>query len=102
MANELITEVLKAESESRKLQNKAQATVKNLTEEAQTQARLLAGATIQQAQSAANLILSEAKVQSDGIKKQAEKLAVLREKKVISQTQAHYDDAIKAIIEYIG
>ncbi len=102
MANELITEVLKAESDSRKLQNKAQATVNNLTEDAQTQARLLSGATIQQAQSAANLILSEAQVQSDGIKKQAEKLAVLREKKVISQTQMHYDDAIKAIIEYIG
>lgn len=101
MANDLISEVLKAEAQSQKTQNKAKASVEKLLQDTKTQARLLVEATIQQSQSTANLIISEAEVSSDGIKKQAEKLAVLREKKVIAGTEKKYDEAINAIINHL-
>lgn len=101
MANELITTVLKAEGESRKKQNRATASVNKLLDDTKVQARLLSEATIAQAQSAANLILSEAQVSSDGIKKQAEKLSVMREKKVIASTESQYETAIEAVINYL-
>ena len=65
------------------------------------QAEIILKSTVEQAQNQANIILSEAEYSANGIIKQAEKLAELREKKSISDTEKQYERAIKLVLEEI-
>ena len=54
---------------------------------------------LKQAENEAMLILSEAELSCEGTLSQAEKLAKLRERKVISETEKHYDECIRLIFD---
>lgn len=99
MASEMIAEILKAESLARKNEAAAEEKATEIVEEAKERARLLYDAAIEQAKSEAALSVSEAKLSGEGVLKQAEKLADLREKKVINDTEKKYDKAIELVLE---
>ena len=58
--------------------------------------------SLEQAKYDANMLIAKADEDAEGIMKQAEKLAELREKKVITENEKKYEDAIKKIIESIA
>ena len=61
----------------------------------------LESAALEQAQNEAKLVLSEAQYAADGILKQANKLAEMREKKVIAETEKRYEEAIALVIDHL-
>lgn len=101
MASEMIGEILKAESAARKAESAAQREANQIIENAKDQAEILKKAAIEQAKSEAALMLSEAALTTEGILKQANKLADLREKKVISAMEKKYDKAIELVLKNI-
>lgn len=101
MASEMIGEILKAESSARKAEAAAQMEANEIIEAAKKQAEIFKNAAAEQAKSEAALALSEAELTSEGILKQANKLADLREKKVISAMEKKYDKAIDLVLKNI-
>lgn len=101
MASEMIGEILKAESAAKKAETAARKEANLIIEAAKKQAEILYNASIEQAKSEAALSVSEAELTAEGIIKQANKLAALREKKVISAMEKKYDKAIDLVLKKI-
>ena len=101
MAVDMVKAIMKAEAQGRQLENEAKKAVDKMIADAEIQAEIIYNSSVEQAQSQANLILSDAEYSSNGIIKQAEKLAELRERKSISDTEKRYSEAIKLIFEEI-
>ena len=101
MAIEMVKTVMKAEAQGRHLENEARKNVEKLIADAEIQAEIIYNTSVEQARNQANLILSDAEYTANGIIKQAEKLAELRERKSISDTEKRYVEAIKIVLEEI-
>lgn len=99
MASELIKTVMAAEAQGRQMEEDARKKSEKMISDARIQADIIVRTTIQQAKNEAQLILSEADYSSSGAVKQAEKLAELREKKSIADTEKQYETAISMIFE---
>ncbi len=97
----MINEILRAEKRAADKEKQAEAESERIIKEAQKQADVFYNAAISQAESEAAVIVSEAKLSAEGVIKQAEGLAALREKKVINNTEKKYDDAIALVLESI-
>lgn len=98
MAAEMINTVLKAESVARMEEENAQIKADAILDSAKKRSADLYEAIVSAAQSEATLLITEAKELSDEIIKQAESIAKLRERKVISETEKKYPDMIKLIL----
>ncbi len=101
MAADMIKAVLAAESAGREMEEKALKATEKMISDARIQANIIIKTSVEQAEKEANIILSDAEYSSVGVVKQAEKLAELRERKSISDTEKLYDEAIKMIFEEI-
>lgn len=101
MAVDMVKTIMKTEAQGRLLENEAKKNVEKMIADAEIQAEIIYNTTVEQAQNQANLILSDAEYSSNGIIKQAEKLAELRERKSISDTEKKYTEAVKLIFEEI-
>lgn len=99
MAAELIKSVLAAEAKGREMEQEALKKKEKMISDAKIQGDIIIKTSLEQAKSQAKVILSEAVYQSDGQIKQAEKLAELREKKSIADTEKQYETAIQMIFE---
>ena len=101
MAAELIKSVLAAEAKGRQMEADARKKAEKMIADAKIQAEIIINTSAEQAHKQANLILSDARYQSSGQIKQAEKLAEMREKKSIADTEKQYEEAIRMIFEEI-
>lgn len=101
MASEMINEVLKGEAQVRHNLENANKQAEQIIENAKQKAKDFAFSSKKQAEATASLIVSEARLESDGIRRQALKLAELREKKVIADTEKLYPTAIKKVIDLL-
>ncbi|MGN1194588.1 MAG: hypothetical protein ACI4SB_03815 [Acutalibacteraceae bacterium] len=99
MAADMINTVLKAEAEARKQIEAAKNQADEIIKNAKQKADEIKVVTLKQAENEAVLILSESELSTEGTLSQAEKLAKLRERKVISETEKHYDECIKLILD---
>ena len=102
MAAELIKSVLAAEAKGRSMEQDANKKREKMISDARIQADIIVKTSIEQAKNEAKVIISEALYQSEGQIKQAEKLAELREKKSIADTEKQYETAIQMIFEEWG
>lgn len=103
MAAEIIKEILKTEALGKQEENKAMKKAEEIIQNAKMQADIIVKTAVEQAENEANIILSDAEYSSSGVLKQANKLAALREKKSITDTEKRYEDAIKTVFkELIG
>lgn len=101
MASEMIGEILKAESAARKNEAAAQKEADEIIDYANEQADIFFRAALETAKSEAALLVSEAEIAAQGTLKQANRLADLREKKVISKMEKKYDKAIDLVLKEI-
>ncbi len=101
MAYDMIKTVLQAESLAKQSEAQAQQRAQAMLESARETAASLEAAALEQAQNEAKLVLSEAHYTADGMLKQADKLAELREKKVIAETEKRYDEAIDLVLNHL-
>ena len=101
MASEMIGEILKAESAARKSEAAAQKEADEIIDYANEQADIFFRAALETAKSEAALLVSEAEIAAEGTLKQANRLADLREKKVISKMEKKYDKAIDLVLKEI-
>lgn len=101
MAVDMVKTVMKTEAQGRQLESEAKKTVEKMLADAEIQAEIIYKTSVEQAQNQANLILSDAEYSGSGIIKQAEKLAELRERKSITDTEKKYTEAIKLIFDEI-
>ncbi len=101
MVSEMMNEILKAEKRAAEKEAQAQKEAERILSEAKRQADIFHKAVLEQAESEAAVLISEAKLSAEGVIKQAESLAALREKKVISDTEKKYEDAIVLVLENI-
>lgn len=101
MAIDMVKTVMKAEAQGRQLENEAKRSVDKMIADAEIQAEIIYNSAVEQAKNQANLILSDAEYSATGIIKQAEKLAELRERKSISDTEKRYREAIDLIFKEI-
>ncbi len=101
MAHEMIQTVLDAEAKGKEMEAETAEKAAKLISDAEIQAGIIIKASVDQATSQAQLILSEAQYTCEGILRQAEKLAELREKKSIADTEKQYETAIGMIFEEI-
>lgn len=101
MAAEIINTVLKAESAAKKEEAKAAEQKEAIISAAKQKAQDLYDFNIKQAQSEAALAVTQAQETAQGILKQAETLAKLREKKVISETEKRYGELIKTVLDHL-
>lgn len=99
MAADMINTVLKAEAEAKKQKNDAQKQAAQIVEAAKAKAEEIETVALKQAENEAVLIISEAQLSSEGTLSQAETLAKLRERKVISETEKQYDECIKLVLD---
>lgn len=99
MAAELIKSVLAAETKGRQMEADARKKTEKMIKDAKIQADIIIKTSTEQAEKQAHLILSDARYQSSGQVKQAEKLAEMREKKSIADTEKQYETAIQMIYE---
>lgn len=102
MAAEMIKTVMLAEAQARALEAEAKKAAEKMINDAHIQAGIIIKSSVDQAESQANIILSDAEYTANGTISQAEKLAELREKKTISDTEKRYDFAINMIFEEIA
>ena len=102
MASEMIQEILKAEAAARKSESAAQDEAREIIEYANSREDALYNAALETAKSEAALFVSEAELTAEGIVKQANRLADLREKKVISEMEKKYDEAIDLVLKNIS
>ena len=101
MAAEMIKEILKTETQGRNEEAKARKKAEEIIQNAKIQSDIIIKTAVEQAENEAAIILSDAEYSSDGVIKQANKLAALREKKSIADTEKQYADAIKLIFDEI-
>lgn len=99
MAADIIKEILKAEAQAKQAEAKAEKLGEKIIQNAKIQADIIVKTAVEQAKNQANIILSDAEYSCDGVIKQANKLALMREKKSITDTEKQYEDAIKAVFE---
>lgn len=101
MAADMIKEILKSEAQGKEAEKKAVKAGEKIIQNAKIQADIIIKTAIEQAENQANIILSDAEYSSTGVIKQANKLALMREKKSIADTEKQYEDAIKLVFEEI-
>ena len=101
MASDMIKAALKAEAAAAQMKKAAEAKAKQMIAEAEKQCETIISDAETPAASQAHIILSDARYTADGVIKQAEKLAEMREKKSIYDTEKLYDEAIRLIFEEI-
>lgn len=101
MAADMIKTVLAAENAGKEMEAKALKQAEKMLSDAKIQANIIIKTSVEQAEKEANIILSDAEYSSVGVVKQAEKLAELRERKSITDTEKLYDMAIKMIFDEI-
>lgn len=99
MAADMINTVLKAEAEAKKQKNAAEKQAAQIIEAAKAKAEEIETVALKQAENEAVLIISEAELSGEGTLSQAETLAKLRERKVISETEKQYDECIKLVLD---
>ena len=99
MAADMIKTVLAAESAGKELEAAAMKKAEKMLSDAKIQADIIVRTAVEQAEREANIILSDAEYSSAGVVKQAEKLAELRERKSIADTEKLYEKAIKMIFD---
>lgn len=99
MAAEMIAAVLKAEKAASDKQENAKKEAEEIIADAKKKAQEVSEIIIDQAKGEARLIVSEAEDGAKGIISQANSLALLREKKVITDTEKKYGEAIKTVLE---
>lgn len=99
MAADLIKSVLAAEAKGRSMEQEAHKKKEKMISDAKIQADIIVKTSVEQAKNEAKVIISDALYQSEGQIKQAEKLAELREKKSIADTEKQYETAIQMIFE---
>lgn len=101
MAADMIKAILLTEAQGRENEKKAALAGEKIIEEAKKQANEIIKSAVEQAQKQASIILSDAEYSSAGVLKQANKLASMREKKSITDTEKQYEKAIKMVFEEI-
>ena len=101
MAADMVKEILRTEAEGKEAEKKAEKIAEKIIQNAKIQADIILKTAVEQAENQANIILSDAEYSSEGVIKQANKLALMREKKSISDTEKQYDETIKLIFEEI-
>ena len=101
MAAEMIKEILKAEAQANEAEAKASKIAEKIIQNARIQSDIIIKTAVEQAVNQANIILSDAEYSSDGVIKQANKLALMREKKSIADTEKQYEDAIGKVFQEI-
>lgn len=101
MAADMIKAVLAAEAAGKEMEAGAAKKAEKMLSDAKIQADIIVRTAIEQAEREANIILSDAEYSSVGVVKQAEKLAELRERKSIADTEKLYEKAIKMIFEHL-
>ncbi len=101
MAVQIINTVLKAENDARKQEEKALEYAKTAVEEAKVKADEILKDALRQAETESETILKEADETVNGILQNAQKLAAMRKKKVISDTEKEYQSAIRIVIDNI-
>lgn len=99
MAAQMVKTVMKAEAQGREMEAQAAKAAEKMLSDAQIQAEIIIKTSVEQAYNQANIILSDAEYTAAGIIKQAEKLAELREKKSITDTEKQYETAIKMVFD---
>ncbi len=99
MAADMIKAVLAAENAGKEMEAKAVKAAEKMLSDAKIQADIIIKTAVGQAEREANIILSDAEYSSVGVVKQAEKLAELRERKSIADTEKLYEKAIKMIFD---
>lgn len=99
MAADMINAVLQAEAEAKKREQAARKQAEDMINHAKQKAEEIKVVTVKQAENEAVLIVSEAELSCEGTLTQAEKLAKLRERKVISETEKKYDECIRLILD---
>ena len=72
-----------------------------IIQNAKIQADIIVKTALEQAENQVGIILSDAEYSSEGVIKQANKLALLREKKSIADTEKQYDEAIEKVFDVI-
>lgn len=101
MAADMIKTILAIEAQAKDDEFKAQKASEKIIQNAKMQADIIIKSAIDQANNEANVILSDAEFSATGILKQASKLAAMREKKSISNTEKQYQDAINFVFDEI-
>ena len=99
MAAEMIKTILATEAQAKADEMKAEKMAEKIIQNARMQADIIIKNAVDQANNEANIILSDAEFSSAGVVKQAEKLAELRERKSIADTEKLYEKAIKMIFD---
>lgn len=101
MAAEMVRTVMKAEAQAREIELQARKNAEKLISDAEIQAGIILKSSIEQAHSQANIIITDSEYSATGVIKQAEKLAELREKKSIADTEKQYETAIDMIFDVL-
>ena len=101
MATDMVKEILGAEAQGRQAEKKAEKLGEKIVQNAKIQADIIIKTAVEQAENQAGIILSDAEYSSVGVIKQANKLALMREKKSIADTEKQYDEAIKLVFSEI-
>ena len=101
MAADMVKEILRTEAEGKEAEKKAEKVGQKIIQNAKIQADIIIKTAVEQAENQASIILSDAEYSSAGVIKQANKLALMREKKSITDTEKQYDDAIKLVFSEI-
>lgn len=99
MAADMVKAVMRAEAEAREIELQAKKAAEKMIGDAEIQAGIIMKSSVEQANNQANIIITESEYAAAGIIKQAEKLAELREKKSIADTEKQYEEAIKLIFQ---
>ena len=102
MAAEMINEVLRAESIARSNELKAKKQAEEIVSAAEKKSRDIFETIVKQGESEASLIITEAHGLTDEVIKQAESIARLRERKVISEVEKKYPEMISLVIGSLG
>lgn len=102
MAAEMINEVLRAEGIARRNELKAKKQADEIVSAAEKKSRDIFDTIVRQGESEAALIITEAQELTGEIIKQAESIAKLRERKVISEVEKRYPDMIEFVIDSLG
>ncbi len=102
MAVQMVKTIMKAEAKGREIENEARKNAEKIVKDAQIQADIIIKTAVDQAHNQANIILTDAEYSASGIIKQAEKLAELREKKSITDTEKQYEMAINMVLDLLS
>ncbi len=97
----MIKEILKTEAQGKNEEAKARKSAEKIIQNAKIQSDIIIKTAVEQAENEAAIILSDAEYSAGGVIKQANKLAALREKKSISDTEKQYSEAIRLIFDEI-